>query len=562
MKRKKKVNLHFIQKLNKINIIKKIYSNKSNDNYVWTIYNCNKICNRLNYLIHHMNKKNIIQDNLILPSIIKIVDKNLQIKPFWNDKIKNVSDKIFLPSYIHTKKMKHTTNNTLNSDTWFETSEYVPLKKHKSKNNYQIKDKSFADGIVKKVKKIKLYLNKEQRIYMRQIIGTYRYFYNRAVYFINNYDKINKVSHFYINPNNKTKMVNIDCAGVNYCSSYTMRNLLRNNLPDWILPNFNTHIIAEAIIECSKRFTTCLSECAKTKKPFMFSFKKKKNKIQTINLEKSMIKSNNRRCFFDIFKCWKINNKYIFRNIKCSEELPLNFSDLNLSFNTKLNTFYINVPYNSEKKNTDNTKICSIDQGVVTPYVVYSLDNIMEIGRNCNEKILKKCKEIDIIQSRTSLTYYKDKYNNNELKNITRKVKYKLRKALHRKIEHIKNMKDELHNKTIKYLTDNFKGIILPPFETQKMASKLSSKTARSLYNLSFYQFRTKLKNKAEEMNVHIYEYNEPYTSKTCGNCGKINYSLGNSRVFKCSRCNLIIDRDMNGARNIFLRNISFIMKI
>jgi len=275
-----------------------------------------------------------------------------------------------------------------------------------------------------------------------------------------------------------------------------------------------------------------------------------------------MIKSNNRRCFFDIFKCWKINNKYIFRNIKCSEELPLNFSDLNLSFNTKLNTFYINVPYNSEKKNTDNTKICSIDQGVVTPYVVYSLDNIMEIGRNCNEKILKKCKEIDIIQSRTSLTYYKDKYNNNELKNITRKVKYKLRKALHRKIEHIKNMKDELHNKTIKYLTDNFKGIILPPFETQKMASKLSSKTARSLYNLSFYQFRTKLKNKAEEMNVHIYEYNEPYTSKTCGNCGKINYSLGNSRVFKCSRCNLIIDRDMNGARNIFLRNISFIMKI
>ena len=35
---------------------------------------------------------------------------------------------------------------------------------------------------------------------------------------------------------------------------------------------------------------------------------------------------------------------------------------------------------------------------------------------------------------------------------------------------------------------------------------------------------------------------------------------LGNSRDFKCDNCNLNIDRDTNGARNIYLRNIEFIL--
>ena len=60
-------------------------------------------------------------------------------------------------------------------------------------------------------------------------------------------------------------------------------------------------------------------------------------------------------------------------------------------------------------------------------------------------------------------------------------------------------------------------------------------------------------------MNVKIYEFIEPFTSKTCGSCGKLNAGLGGDRVFHCSSCDLYIDRDMNGARNIFLRNFSLI---
>ncbi|RHZ62220.1 hypothetical protein Glove_341g17 [Diversispora epigaea] len=45
------------------------------------------------------------------------------------------------------------------------------------------------------------------------------------------------------------------------------------------------------------------------------------------------------------------------------------------------------------------------------------------------------------------------------------------------------------------------------------------------------------------------------YTSKTCGNCGFIKKNLGESKTFRCDSCDLVIDRDVNGARNILLKH-------
>ena len=48
----------------------------------------------------------------------------------------------------------------------------------------------------------------------------------------------------------------------------------------------------------------------------------------------------------------------------------------------------------------------------------------------------------------------------------------------------------------------------------------------------------------------------ESYTSQTCTKCGERNKKLGGSRHFKCTKCGLEIDRDINGSRNIFLRTV------
>ncbi|GAC98732.1 hypothetical protein PHSY_006326 [Pseudozyma hubeiensis SY62] len=50
----------------------------------------------------------------------------------------------------------------------------------------------------------------------------------------------------------------------------------------------------------------------------------------------------------------------------------------------------------------------------------------------------------------------------------------------------------------------------------------------------------------------------EPYTSKTCGQCGNLNDRLGSSRTFACSdpECQYVADRDHNGAYNMAIRAI------
>ena len=42
-------------------------------------------------------------------------------------------------------------------------------------------------------------------------------------------------------------------------------------------------------------------------------------------------------------------------------------------------------------------------------------------------------------------------------------------------------------------------------------------------------------------------------TSKTCGNCGFWNAGLGGNKTYECPRCKIMIDHDVNGARNNFL---------
>ncbi len=521
-------------------------------------YNINII--RMKFIFSIMYKKNIVAYNTYVPSIIVMIDKDKQIIPFWNKKIEVISKHVFLPSDDTMKNTVHSPINTL-STTWFDHKNYNI---NKDNDKFHLTTNILNTGDLKKTKNIRVFLNEEQSLYMKQIIGTYRYYYNRGVSYINNFDKKTRKSYFYVYPNEKDDKkikIEVECKDINYFSMQTMRKLIKSNPPNWLLPKFPSHLIDQAFSECAKGFNTCLAIYLKYGKEFELKFKSRKDIIQTINLEKNMIR-NIKSKSIDIFPSLKVGKNYIFRKIKKCENIPDKFCDLSLSLHTVLKKYYLNLPFGVKPVNSSKKTICAIDQGVITPFVIYSMSNITEIGKDCYKKINKKCKEVDIIQSRLSKKeYYEYKNGQKIIYKVTSDRKRKLRQAMHRKIEKIKNMKNELHNKTIKYLTDTYKGIILPPFETQEFVGKLSSKVSRSMNNLSFFKFKTKLKYKAKEKGVNVYEFTEPYTSKTCGNCGELNYNLESSRNFSCNKCKLKIDRDINGARNIFLRNINFIIK-
>ena len=136
--------------------------------------------------------------------------------------------------------------------------------------------------------------------------------------------------------------------------------------------------------------------------------------------------------------------------------------------------------------------------------------------------------------------------------------KKSLKRALHKKYEKLKNIKTELHNKIINYLICNSGKIIKPPFKVQEMTPKLHSKTARQMYTISFYKMKEKLESKCKEFDIELLIKDEHYTSKTCTCCGNIKSNLGINKKYNCIKCNLYIDRDINGARNIMLKNHSF----
>ena len=76
------------------------------------------------------------------------------------------------------------------------------------------------------------------------------------------------------------------------------------------------------------------------------------------------------------------------------------------------------------------------------------------------------------------------------------------------------------------------------------------------LNQFSYYKFLSKLKSRCIEYDIELVIRPEYYTSKTCTKCGNIKHDLKNADTYICKNCNLKLDRDTNGARNILLRNL------
>jgi putative transposase len=86
----------------------------------------------------------------------------------------------------------------------------------------------------------------------------------------------------------------------------------------------------------------------------------------------------------------------------------------------------------------------------------------------------------------------------------------------------------------------------------KKKDRKLKTKTVRAMTMLAHGKFLERLKSKAEEWKRNIVIVDERYTSKTCSACGHVKTKRFADKTFKCEGCLLTIDRDRNGAINIF----------
>ena len=120
----------------------------------------------------------------------------------------------------------------------------------------------------------------------------------------------------------------------------------------------------------------------------------------------------------------------------------------------------------------------------------------------------------------------------------------------------MKSIVTKLHENTARYLIGMVgKGglIILPILDTAVLSKHAGHRLAEELMGLCHGEFRVTLKRRCQNAGVNLCLYHERYTTKCCGNCQHMNSHIGKAKVWRCSKCEVVHERDGNAARNIHL---------
>ena len=119
---------------------------------------------------------------------------------------------------------------------------------------------------------------------------------------------------------------------------------------------------------------------------------------------------------------------------------------------------------------------------------------------------------------------------------------------LHRKIANIRSY--SLHKLTT-LLAKNHGTVVIEDLNVSGMMA--NHKLAKSIQDMGFYEFRRQLTYKCELYGSKLVVVDRWFpSSKTCSNCGTKKETLSlDERVFTCTKCGFVLDRDLNAAINL-----------
>jgi len=309
----------------------------------------------------------------------------------------------------------------------------------------------------------------------------------------------------------------------------TIKTGILNSLPEWAKP-VPFQIKSIAIKDACSTVKAAKQGFSKDGQIRKCKFRSRKDTKQSIYVPKSAIKD-----------CGVYHS--LLGKCRLKEALPETFSDGRLTL--AYGEYYLIVSEEVQQVKTDKQgRLVALDPGVRTFMTFFSEDSYGWLGNDSNLHIQKLCFRLDKLVSKIS--------------QASSQQKRRFKKAASRLRCQIKNLVKELHHKTARFLVDNFDVILLPRFETSQMVSKsrrkLRNKTVRQMLTLSHYEFKNFLKWKAWETSKLVIDCNEAFTSKTVSWTGEIVPNFGGARIIKSAATGLKMDRDLNGARGIFLR--------
>ena len=519
-------------------------------------------------------KNNSLPTPSLTTLVVESISKEKGLSPYWNTYSMELSKKLWLPTMIDSQGLDSNSSNgslpnsTLNWSVWTKIQPTVPQTTSQTiswKSSPSLQPAITDDGNteIMGTRKLRIYPTKIQKEFFSKYFGTHRYFYNKAINEINTHYEAKKKEFkekpcclLCTNPKQENSFL---CethkdekipwnSGLSFIS---LRNLLVKSkaklLPDEQWQNDIPYDTREAAVkEAVTNFKSCVTNLKHGNiDHFHLRFKKRENPTRHFCIDDRAIKIKNKQLHIFVTK-FKENSRLILHN-RGLRSLPEKFkNDVKILFDR--GAYYLVISSENPKPVVSNVKktCISLDPGERHFQTGYSDQFEAYVFGKCHRNKMKKLHEkISIFQGLLAKTDNK-------------KTKRRLKNKLARLERQLRANTRDLHNQTNAFLAKNYKHILLPKFETQSMVQRntLPSAVNHRLMSLSHYAFQQRLKHMCQKYKSNLYIVDESYTTQTCGKCG-IRNMVGSDKIYKCSSCNYICDRDLHGARNIFIKNLA-----
>ena len=451
------------------------------------------------------------------------------LEPYWNASCEVINSALLLPieidSPVSAAKSYNSWLNKTVEKSWFSAKLFTAPRKNllpissQFYMSFPVECMDSGDTVTKS-KKIRILPTNEQKAILHRWFGTSRYVYNASVSALDAKDT----------PKNFKGLVPV----------------LFNQLPEWHVDT-PRQIKVGAVIDACQAVSNAKIKAKATGKRQKVKFRSRKNRRQTLYLRADSLKANGfyTRLLGDMKMAEPLPAKPQGTGKVSERDTDAEVKDSQLIFEN--GKYFLCVSYVEKKKTREPSgRIVALDPGVRDFITFFSEDCFGWLGQQCISRIQRLCQHCDNLLSRATQE--------------KRPLRRALRKAANRIKVKIRNLIDELHKKVTHFLVRNFDIILLPTFEIKQMtkrgARKLRTKSVRHMLTLSHYRFKIFLKQKASEYGVQVIDVCEAYTSRTVSWTGELITNLGGSKIIRSSEGHRM-DRDLNGARGIFIKNVA-----
>ena len=445
------------------------------------------------------------------------IGKEKDLLPYWNDFTAEISSNLWLPTGIGLPTSDSSLLSGLSSETvvksWFSVNRNTAPNRNSPRIFSPFPTPSVAGcmdyaGTKTQSKRIRLYPSREQKKLLRLWFDAARWCYNETIAWLKelgedaNWKKI------------KTPLI--------------------HSAPERLQPA--PYQVRSIAVRDACRAMSMVKKRNKGKMRAdglaQASFRSRKSPKQSCYIPQSAV---------------KVDGAYytILGKLRMAEPLPDNHGDSRLTCQN--GQYHLVVTHEVQRHEGETqARVVALDPGIRSFLTWFSEDDCGKIAHGAFGRIQRLCQHLDNLISRKAKTARKLRFERRNLQRAIDRMRWK-----------ISNLVDELHHQASRWLVDNYDIILIPSFETQDMVQrgkrKLTRKSVKNLLTLSHYRFREFLTWKAWQNGKAVVVVNEAYTSKTCSWSGEIIQNLGGRKTIVGSD-GFRLDRDINGARGIFLR--------